>query len=386
MTKYMHKKKTGAKNADEAAAGISEAGPDQRGERDRVGPVLVRPSPVGTEVAPETESALRLAAEKIIALSKTSGAYAFDLGCTFAEVKSLVPEKAFGKWLTTFSDYTVRSAWNYISIHERLQDYREQLLSHAVMPSVMFELAKCEPAQIEVVIAKLADGERIRVKDVREMLGRKPKAKCEAATFDTAGVAGLRKVAASKIDEDTARFLKLTSTVLEEVKKAMEPLALNRTVRKGELCEKILLHCRHAHDLLNSVAAPLVPDATSYLNWRSAKLPDGTVWRKVQDLLHRMGGADDWAKGRAFVPWLQDEVVPLLRFVVHGEAIADVEADLIAEPDVDETDASGIEGLIPVNEIPPLVEEASERAKSTGWYDRRERIYSDRQTRDLRAA
>lgn len=52
-----------------------------------------------------------------------------------------MPEKAFGKWLSTFSDYTVRSAWNYISIHERLQEYRGQLLAHAVMPTVMFELA-----------------------------------------------------------------------------------------------------------------------------------------------------------------------------------------------------------------------------------------------------
>ncbi len=385
MTKCTQKK-IAAKLVDAAVAATSETSPEQRGERHRVRPVLVRTEVEGTEAAPETESALRRVAEKIVALSKTSGAHAYDLGSTFAEAKSLVPEKAFGKWLRTFSDYTVRSAWNYITIHERLQDYREQLLSHAVMPTVMFELAKGEPAQIEVVIAKIEGGERIRVRDVREMLGKTPKAKGEVATFDTAGVAGLRKVAASKIDEDTARFLKLTSTVLEEVEKAMEPLALNRAVKKGELSEKILLHCRHAHDLLNSVAAPLVPDATSYMNWRSAKLPEGTVWRKVQDLLHQMGGADDWAKGRAFVPWLQNEVVPLLRFVVHGEAVAEVEADLIAASDVDETDTSEIEGLIPVDQMPPLVEEASERAKSTGWYDRRERIYPDQQTAELHAA
>jgi hypothetical protein len=344
---------------------MSKITANQKDNHKDAGNVLVLTAPVGAEVAPETESALRHAAEKIIALSKTSGAYAFDLGCTFAEVKSLVPEKAFGKWLTTFSDYTVRSAWNYISIHERLQDYREQLLSHAVMPTVMFELAKGEPPQIEAVIARLADGERIRVKDVREMLGKKPKAKGEVAIFDTAGVAGLRKVAASKIDEDTARFLKLTSTLLEEVEKAMEPLASNRAVKKGELCEKILLHCRHAHDLLNSVAAPLVPDSTSYLNWRSAKLPDGTVWRRVQDLLHRMGGADDWAKGRAFVPWLQDEVIPLLRFVVHGEAIAETEADLLTASDVDETDTGDVDGLTTVGQTQSPVDEVK---RSVGWY------------------
>jgi hypothetical protein len=323
-----------------------------------LGPVRVLNTPDGSEIAPEPESALRRAAEKIVALNKKSGAHAFDLGCTFAEAKPLVPEKAFGKWLRTFSDYTVRSVWNYISIHERLQDYREQLLSHAVMPTVMFELAKGEPAQIEMVIAKMADGERIRVKDVREMLGRKPKNKSDVAKFDTAGVAGLRKAAAAKTDEDIARFQELMVIILKEIEAALEPLAMKKSVKKGELSKSVHLHCRHAHDLLNSVAAPLVPDATSYMNWRSAKLPDGSVWRKVQDLLHRMGGEDQWAKGKAFVPWLQDEVVPLFRFVVHGEAVA-------GDPYVDDADASDTERLIPFDLMPALVKEQVEEALET---------------------
>lgn len=351
-----------------------------------VGGEPIADAPVGAVTEPEAKNALQRAADKIIALNKKSGAHAYDLGCTFAEAKPLVPEKAFGKWLATFSDYTVRSAWNYISIHERLQNYREQLLAHAVMPTVMFELAKGEPEQIEAVITRLADGERIRVKDVREMLGRKPKVKSEVATFDTAGVAGLRKVAAAKTDTDVAQFQELLSIVLKEVVIGLEPLANKKRVLKEELQKKVVLHCRHAHDLFNSAAAPLVPDATSYMNWRSAKLPEGTVWRKVQDLLHQMGGADDWAKGRAFVPWLQNEVVPLLRFVVHGEAVVEIEAHLIAEPDVDETDTSEIGGLIPVEQLPSSVEEASEGVKSTSWYDHRNRMNSDQQTAERHAA
>ncbi|WP_275785408.1 hypothetical protein [Pararhizobium gei] len=342
-------------------------------------------APIGAVTEPEAKSALQRAADKIIALNKRSGAHAYDLGCTFAEAKPLVPEKAFGKWLATFSDYTVRSAWNYISIHERLSAYREQLLAHAVMPTVMFELAKGEPAQVEAVIARLADGERIRVKDVREMLGRKPKSKGDA-TFDTAGVAGLRKVAAAKTDADVAQLQKMLEIVLTQVELALEPLANKKPVVKKPLQDKVVLPCRHAHDVLNSIGAPLQPDATSYMNWRAAKLPEGTVWRKVQDLLYQMGGADDWAKGRAFVPWLQNEVVPLLRFVVHGEAVVEIEAHLIAEPDVDETDTSDIEGLIPVGQLPPSVEEASEGVKSTSWYDHRNRMNSDQQTAERHAA
>ena len=143
--------------------------------------------------------------------------------------------------------------------------------------------------------------------------------------------------------------------------------------------------CRHAHDLLNSAAAPVQPDVTAYMNWKASRLPEGTVWRKVQDLLHRMGGAG-WPERAEFVPWLENEVVPLLRFVVHGEAVVEIEVDLIAELDADETDTSEIEGLIHVDQLPSPVEEAAKGVKSTGWFDNKNRMNSDRQTAERQAA
>lgn len=273
------------------------------------------------DLAPETDNALRRALEKIVALNRDSTHHAFQLGACFAEIKALVPERGFGRCLRVFTDYTVRSAWNYISIYERLAAYREALLMHAVLPTVMFELAKGEPAQIEAVIARMADGERIKVKDVREMLGTKPKRKSDAAILNAGGPAGLRKVAEWKIDQDAVQFGQLTSAVLEQVEKALKPLAVGRAVRKGALQDKIVHDCRHAHDLINSIAAPLQPQMLRIDNWRPARLPEGTVWREVQKLLHRMGGAESWPGRDDFVPWLQNEVVPLLRFVVHGEPL-----------------------------------------------------------------
>lgn len=103
------------------------------------------------------------------------------------------------------------------------------------MPTVMFELAKGDPCQIEVVVARIADGERIRVKDVREMFGRKPKSKSDVAVFDAAGVAGLRKVAIAKIDEDAARFLGLSTVILTNVEKSLKLLADKKPVVKKTL-------------------------------------------------------------------------------------------------------------------------------------------------------
>jgi hypothetical protein len=275
---------------------------------------------------PQTdENALWRMREKLVALTQRSNTHTFELGETFAEAKALLPEKKFGQWLKQFTDYTVRSAWNYISVHERLQDYREPLLSHAVMPTVMFELAKGEPDQIAAVVARMNAGDRIRVKDVKAALAA-PKEKRAVSPLDAGGIAGLRKAAQLKTDQDVAAFYGLAASVLKAVEIALEPLAKKRKVKKGDLQDAVKYDCRHAHDLLNSIAAPLQPDVTAHLNWRAAKLPADTSWRKVQALLHVMGG-EDWPDySTAFVPWLQGEVVPLLRFVVHGEALV-FEAD-----------------------------------------------------------
>lgn len=285
-------------------------------------------SAAASNLPPEADNALRRAAEKIAALNRDCTHHAFELGACFAEIKALVPERGLGKYLKTFSDYTVRSAWNYISIHERLGAYRDTLFQYGVLPTVMFELAKGQPAQIEAIIVRMADGERIKVKDIREMLGTKPKRKSDAAILNGGGPAGLRKIAEWKVDQDAVKFGQLTSAVLEQVEKALEPFARGRAVRKNSLQEKIVHDCRHAHDLVNSIAAPLQPQMARIDNWRPARLPEGTAWREVQKLLHRMGGVESWPGRVDFVPWLQNEVVPLLRFVVHGEPLPGEAGDI----------------------------------------------------------
>ncbi|WPE23499.1 hypothetical protein ShzoTeo12_47190 (plasmid) [Shinella zoogloeoides] len=273
------------------------------------------------DLTPEADNALRRAAEKIVSLNRDSTHHAFELGACFAEIKALVPEKGFGKYLKTFSDYTVRSAWNYISIHERLGAHRDTLLKHAVLPTVMFELAKGEPAAIEAVVARMDGGERIKVKDVREMLGTKPKPKSDASILNAGGAAGLRKVAEWKLAQDAVKFGELVSGVLKEIEKALEPFAVGRVVWKSPLQKKVVHDCRHAYDLINSIAAPLQAQMVKTEHWRPANLPAGTGWREVQKLLYRMGGVESWPARVDFVPWLQNEVVPLLRFAVHGEPL-----------------------------------------------------------------
>lgn len=274
-------------------------------------------------LTPEMAKALEATKSTIVALNRGSTAQAHELGRCFSKAKAIVPEKRFGKWLKGFSDYTVRSAWNYASIYERLQDYRERLEAAAVSPTVMFELAKGEPHLIGAVIDRIEAGERLTAKAVKVALGIAPKPKAKSVEFlDLGGLAGLRKASDVKMATDTAEFQRLTKSVLAEVEDAVKPLAEGKRVAKNSLAAMIELDCRHACELLNAIIAPLTPYAfDERRTWRPVELDKSTGWGQAQKLLHRLGMEPDWPGSTEFGPWVRDEVLPMLRFVVHGEPL-----------------------------------------------------------------
>lgn len=260
-------------------------------------------------------------------LGRRTTEQAYDVGDYLSRAKSILPEKALGAWIKAVCKFTPKTGRNYIAVHTNLMDYKERLVSAAVAPTVLFVLAYAERSDVEPVIAAIEAGEQLTVAQVKAMVGVAPKKRVASSdeALNVGGIAGLRKAAELKTSQDMAQFHGLMAAVLKRVEVAMEPLAKGRAVKKGQLQDAIIYDCRHAHDLLNSIAAPMKAEMVQSMNWRPARLPEGSAWRKVQVLLHRMGGADDWPERTGFVDWLRGEVVPLLRFVVYGEALTSTE-------------------------------------------------------------
>jgi hypothetical protein len=327
------------------------------------------------EISPEQQGELKVLGEGIRSLGRRSSQEAMELGGYLSRAKSILPERQLGAWVKAICNFTPKTARNYIAVYEHLSAYEDRIVEAAIAPTTLFVLAYADQQDVEHVLSAFEAGEQLTVAQVKSMVGVAT-AKKAAPTDDAlnaAGHAGLRRVAQLKIEQDAGRLIGLTTAILARVEKALKPLAEKKAVVKKTLQESVMLDCRHAHDLLNSVGAPLQPDVTAYMNWRAAKLPEGTVWRKVQDLLRRMGGAD-WPERAEFVPWLQDEVVPLLRFVVHDQAVAGEE--VADEPDIDEADASDTEGPIPFDQMPAPVKLIVDGALETASPENREDISS----------
>ncbi|MCR6499097.1 hypothetical protein MUO32_08645 [Shinella sp. CPCC 101442] len=284
----------------------------------------------GPTITPAQEDELKWLRDAFQSLGRRTTAQAFEIGGYLVRAKSILPDKALGAWIKAVCKFTPKTGRNYMAVQANLADYKERLEAAAVAPTVLFVLAYAEQPEVERVISAIEAGEQLTVAQVKATVGVEAKRKVATTNdaLNVGGLAGLRKAAELKITQDVTEFHGLMSAVLKRVEKAMEPIARGRAVKKGLLQDAIVYDCRHAHDLLNSIAAPMKVEMVSHVNWRPARLPEGSAWRTVQALLHRMGGADDWPDRTEFVSWLQDEVIPALRFVVHGEALTSTEEEI----------------------------------------------------------
>lgn len=291
--------------------------------------VAIAQTKPGPTISPAQEDELTQLRDAFRSLGRRTTAQAFEVGDYLVRAKSILPEKALGAWIKAVCKFTPKTGRNYIAVHTNLMDYKERLEAAAVAPTVLFVLAYAEQSDVERVISAIETGEQLTVAQVKAMVG--VEAKRRVATTDEAlnvgGIAGLRKAAELKTAQDMTRFHGLMTGVLKRVEVAMQPLAKGRAVKKGMLQDAIVHDCRHAHDLLNSIAAPMKAEMIASMNWRPAHLPEGSAWRKVQALLYRMGGVEKWPERTEFVGWLRDEVIPALRFVVHGEALTSTEGE-----------------------------------------------------------
>jgi hypothetical protein len=285
-----------------------------------------------------------------------------------AEAKSVQPEKRFGRWLKEHCGYTVRSAWNFISVHERLADHRERLEKHAVATTSLFELAKAEPDQIEDIINLYNEGKSLKASEIKTLIrGKKDAAAENTDPRQLGGKSGLQKMAAAKLKSDTEEFHRLAALVLEELEEAVSRVTAGKRIIMRALAFGVELRARHASDLFKDIAAPLLPvEHLPRGNLSHAKIGDETGWGAVQNSLYRLGGVGSWPAKDEMEKWVLEVAHPALRFAVHGEpyvvsapsAAAPVMEVAKTESDVSKTDEIEVEKEADADETTPAISDA----------------------------
>ncbi|MFP5077411.1 hypothetical protein ACLE20_08880 [Rhizobium sp. YIM 134829] len=340
------------------------------------------------EVSPEDTIKLKTIGDGIQSLGRRTTEQSFELGSYLAEAKAILPERALGTWVKAICKFTPKSARNYIAIHEHLAHQKERLIATRVAPTTLFVLAYADKEKVDEVVAAFEAGQDLSVAEVKTMVGTPPTKKATRGVLDQGGILGLRGIAQLKLEQDATRFLTLMKDILAQVEKVVKPAAgkgahpkgsvRRGNIGKGALQEAIVTNCRHAHDLINSIAAPLQPSMAVNVGLRPAKLPEGSNWQRVQSLLLTMGESASWPGKSDIVFWLENEVIPLLRFVVHGEPVANGQMSEHAgglgielpEP----IDQAVDEELLAYDDMPPRVQATIDAALEIVEPDAREEI------------
>lgn len=271
-------------------------------------------------LSPAAQARLSEIVAQVVSMHRRTTAQVFAMGECLAEAKSIQPQKGYGRWLKENCRYSVRSAWSFISVHERLGDHRVRLEKHALGATALFELAKGEPDQVEAVLDQFDEGKHLTGTEIKAIVGKKEETAEDADPTQMGGKSGLQKMVAAKSKSSMAEFLRLTAAVLVGVEKAIARFNGGKRIVMTTLADDVQTNARHASDLFIDIAVPLhLVDYRPQGNLSHVKLDMQTGWGAIQYALYQLGGAGSWPARDEMEKWVVEVAHPVLRFAVHGE-------------------------------------------------------------------
>lgn len=140
--------------------------------------------------------------------------------------------------------------------------------------------------------------------------------------FFEGGEDGLTGIVSAKMAADLAELRRLLSAVLQEMEAVASPDRKPKRGFRSRLKKAILQDVRDAGAILYYIATPLTLRIGSRL--LPVDLPIYTPWEQLGVVLSRMHCDGRWPSEDYLLPWLNDQVLPLLRFAVHGEPLPSV--------------------------------------------------------------
>ncbi|CZT38072.1 hypothetical protein [Rhizobium sp. 9140] len=286
-------------------------------------------------VAPE-EHRPRLAVVSgfFASLSRRDTATALEAGRHLANAQEVLPGKSFGKWVKQECGLTTRQAWNYtVCVRMYTAEQQERLIELAVKPTVMATLATAEAEKIVVLLDRMEAGERFTVGKLKNEIRGEAPVKSPA---NPGGAAGLLRAAQAKFRAETEAFNKIVRIVLKAVEKIAADIDKGKSVPKTRLADAVERHCQKAGALLSSVVEPVQAVATT-----------PAEWEQVRRIISRLGDSPRWPSKGEFPAWVTEQVLPALRFVVHGTptAAAETEADVAGSDGEGEGETLGDDAL-----------------------------------------
>ncbi|MGU3401686.1 hypothetical protein ACLBWS_18600 [Brucellaceae bacterium D45D] len=257
--------------------------------------------------------------EAIANLGRRTTDQAFDLGAQLSEASELVPERTFGKWVKACCGFSDRSARNYVAVHKKLETYRDRLKGIGAAPTVLFELTKATPAQIDQALNIAAESGHLQVRDVKMIVQaeRPAQLKPQLDPFEIGGIKGLNSLMQIKTRNGLKSFEKHVAEIISEIEHSLKENVKGKRIGKDSLFECIKIQARYADAELCNLTLAVAQNPSLPVQIKQGRhFPKTSEWETVRQVLEQLGIKERWPAANELVQWLPNKVLPVLRWAI----------------------------------------------------------------------
>jgi hypothetical protein len=243
-------------------------------------------------------------------------------------------EDVFADFASETFGYGEKYIVKFMRISTELAADRYRCIANSMSSTQLIEMLPRTPQERDEILTKLEQGQKVTAAQIKNW-GKEEEAPVNPLV--QSGRKGLMAVGQSNLKSGVSAFTMLVGKVLARILSDLEPeKGKPKAIQKGKLSQDVRADARTAFGHLERVACGLKSNA--FGDTVPADLPEGSGWRKVKDLVYLLGRPDnEWPNRGALRSWLDDEVVPTLRWALgDGEA---VETEVRPTPSIDVEDA-----------------------------------------------
>lgn len=250
-----------------------------------------------------------------------------DAAQTFAFGDDLVFVQQQMRDETVFADfacgtfgYDPKYITKFMRVSIELAAERHRCIAASMSSTQLLETLPRTPQERDEILTRLERGEKVTAAQIKNW-GKKEEASVDPLV--QSGRKGLMAVGQSNLKSGVSTVTMLIGRVLARILTELEPeKGKTRSIQKGKLGQDVRADARTASGHLVRIACGL--KANAFGDTVPADLPKGAGWRRVMDVISLLGRPDnEWPKRGELRTWLEDEVVPTLRWALgDGEAVA----------------------------------------------------------------
>lgn len=259
--------------------------------------------------------------------------FAFGDDLVFVQ-QQMSDEDVFADFASETFGYGEKYIAKFMRVSTELAANRYRCIANSMSSTQLLEMLPRTPQERDEILTRLEQGQKVTAAQIKNW-GKEEEAPVNPLV--QSGRKGLMAVGQSNLKSGVSAFTMLVGKVLARILGELEPeKGKARAIQKGKLSGDVRADARTAVGHLERVACGLKTNA--FGDTEPADLPEGSGWRRVMDVISLLGRPDnDWPKRAELRTWLEDEVVPTLRWALgDGEA---VEVEVRPTPSIDVEDA-----------------------------------------------